>query len=213
MCRLIDDGLVVVVEPLTEREKEEAERVAKRIAADPTSGDPDGRSHLPEAEAMVLMQRRASFMVEQILLDEKAARNVAQELGLRFTGFPGVLGRAALDGWVTQDKIRQLLKTCHQQGTHYSESLIETVAQTYGKRVLMKTVPEPDAELLSAEDVHRDVASLTKALERRRAERRAYEILERPDVREMLDKLIASGVCAEEAIESALKTLATTGMR
>ena len=107
--------------------------MAKRIAIDPTSGDPDWRSHLPEAEAMVLMQQRASLMIEQILLDEKAARNVAQELGLGLTGFPGVLGRAGLDGLVSQDEIRQLLKTCQQQGTHYSEPLIETVAQTYGR--------------------------------------------------------------------------------
>ena len=77
----------------------------------------------------------------------------------------------------------------------------------------MKTVPEPNAELLSAEDVQGDVASLTAALERRGAERRAYRILERPNVREMLDRLIASRTCAseEEAIESALKMLVTTG--
>jgi hypothetical protein len=79
----------------------------------------------------------------------------------------------------------------------------------------MKTVPEPNVELLSAEDVHRDVASLTAALERRRAERRAYSILGHPDVRAMLDKLIASGACAneEEAIERALKTLVTAVTR
>lgn len=81
----------------------------------------------------------------------------------------------------------------------------------------MKTVPEPNAELLSAEDVHGDVASLTAALERQRAERRGYNILERPDVRAMLDKLIASGVCAneneEEAIERALRTLVTAVTR
>jgi predicted nucleic acid-binding protein len=46
---------------------------------------------------MVLMQQRASLMIEQILLDEKAARNVAQEMGPRPTGFPGVLGRAGLE--------------------------------------------------------------------------------------------------------------------
>lgn len=79
----------------------------------------------------------------------------------------------------------------------------------------MKTVPEPNAELLEAPDVHGDVASLTAALERRRAERRVYSILERPDVREMLEKLIASGMCAneEEAIERALKTLVTAVTR
>lgn len=70
-------------------------------------------------------------MVDQILLDEKAARNVAQELGLSITGYPGVLGRAGLDRLVTQDEIRRLLKTCQRQGTHYSDKLIETVAQTY----------------------------------------------------------------------------------
>jgi len=34
---------------------------------------------------------------------------------------------------------------------------------------MMKTVPEPNAELLSAEDVHEDVASLSELLEQRRA--------------------------------------------
>jgi predicted nucleic acid-binding protein len=131
--RLLNEGLLVVVKPLTEREKEEAERVAKRIAADPVSGDPDWRNHLPEAETMVLMQQRTSLIIEQILLDEKAARNVAQELGLRLTGFPGVLGRAGLDGLVTRDEIRQLLKSCQKQGTHYSDAFIETVAQIYGR--------------------------------------------------------------------------------
>ena len=73
----------------------------------------------------------------------------------------------------------------------------------------MKTVPESNEELLSAEDVHEDVASLTKALERRGAERKAYKILAHPEVREILDKLIASGeyINEEEAIERALKTL------
>ncbi|MDI6792653.1 MAG: hypothetical protein QME81_07285 [bacterium] len=79
----------------------------------------------------------------------------------------------------------------------------------------MKTVPEPNAELLSAEDVYGDVKSLTESMERRRAERRVYGIWERPDVREMLAKLVASGVCAneEEAIEKALRTLVTAVRR
>lgn len=79
----------------------------------------------------------------------------------------------------------------------------------------MKTVPEPNAELLSAEDVQGDVESLTAAMERRRAERRVYGIWERPDVREMLAKLVASGVCAneEEAVEKALRTLVTAVTR
>jgi len=130
---LINEGFVIVLEGLTARERELAEQVAKRIAAVPTSGDPDWRNHLPEAEAMVLMQQRVHLMVEQILLDEKAARNVARELGLRITGFSGVLGRAGQDGLLTKDEIQQLLKMCQQQGTHYSDELIQTVAQTYGR--------------------------------------------------------------------------------
>ena len=75
----------------------------------------------------------------------------------------------------------------------------------------MKTVPEPSAELLSAEDVYADVESLTATLEQRRAERRAYRMLTRPPVRQMLDTVIATGRCAndEQAIETALKTLMT----
>jgi hypothetical protein len=80
---------------------------------------------------------------------------------------------------------------------------------------MMGTVPEPGAAALSAEDVHGDVAALTVALERRRSEQRANNILERPHIREMLDKLIASGACSneEEAIERALKTFVTAVVR
>jgi hypothetical protein len=78
-----------------------------------------------------------------------------------------------------------------------------------------KTVPEPSAELLSAEDVHQDVASLTTALERRRAERQAHDMLAHSSIREMLNKLIVTGVCKteEEAIERALRTLLTAVTR
>jgi predicted nucleic acid-binding protein len=130
---LINEGFVSVIEELTDREKELAEDVARRIAADPISHDPDWHNHLPEAEAIVLVQQRAHLMIGQILLDEKAVRAVAQELGLPMTGFPGVLGRAGVDGLVTRDDIRRLLHTCKQQGTHYSDELIETVARTYGR--------------------------------------------------------------------------------
>jgi predicted nucleic acid-binding protein len=124
---------VIALKGLTEREREIAEQVAKRIAGVPASGDPDWRNHLPEAEAMALMQQRTHLMIEQILLDERTAREVARELELRITGFPGVLGRAGQDGLLTADEIQRLLKTCQQQGTHYSDKLIQTVAQTYGR--------------------------------------------------------------------------------
>ena len=79
----------------------------------------------------------------------------------------------------------------------------------------MKTGPEPNAELLSASDVHQDVAELTAALERRRAERQAYGILRCPDVCQMMDQSITSGVCANEAeaMERAWRTLVTAVTR
>lgn len=118
---------------LTDSEKKQAEEVARRIAALPTSGNSDWDSHLPEAEAIVLMQRRSRLEFAITLLDEKAARHVAREMGLTLTGFPGVLGWSGRDGILTKQDIRQLLKTCQEQGTYYSDRLIETLAETYGK--------------------------------------------------------------------------------
>ena len=78
-------------------------------------------------------QNRINLNIAIILLDEKAARQVAGELGLKLTGFPGILGRAGLDGLLTKADIRQLLKTCQQQGTYYGDKLIETLAENYGR--------------------------------------------------------------------------------
>ena len=80
---------------------------------------------------------------------------------------------------------------------------------------MQKTVSEPNAELLSAEDVQQDVTSLTVALERRRAERQAYDIVHRPAIQEMLIRLVSSGACPNEAeaLERALRTLLTAVTR
>jgi hypothetical protein len=79
----------------------------------------------------------------------------------------------------------------------------------------MGTVSEPRAKTLSAADVHEDISAVTVAVERRRSERRVYNILERPHIRAMLDTLIASGACVNEgeAIERALKTFVTAVVR
>ncbi|MDY6803147.1 MAG: hypothetical protein SXA11_04990 [Cyanobacteriota bacterium] len=130
--RLIVEGFLVV-EDLNDLEKKQAETVAKRIARLHKSTNSDWRDDIAEAEAIALMQNRTNLNVAMILLDEKAARQVACELGLNITGFPGVLGRAGLDGILTKDEIRQLLKTCQQQGTYYGDKLIETLAENYGK--------------------------------------------------------------------------------
>jgi len=129
---LIREDFVVLAEALTAKEKERAEMLARRVAAQPSSGDPDYRNHLPEAEAMVVAAR-SELECTLILLDELAARVVAQEERLRITGFPGVVGRAGLDGLLTKEDIRHLLSLCQQQGTHYSNQLIEHVAEIYGR--------------------------------------------------------------------------------
>lgn len=68
---------------------------------------------------------------------------------------------------------------------------------------------EPKAALLSAEDVDKDVASLSEALMEERARRIAQNVLLRHDMRQILGDLLESGACEseEEAIARGLKTL------
>jgi predicted nucleic acid-binding protein len=125
--KAISNNDIIVIENLTQSEQKKAEQIAKKIALKST--DPSWESHITEAEAMTLIRQRKELMIDTILLDEKAARDVAKELGLQIIGFPGILGKAGLDGQLTKSEIRQLLKTCQSQGTHYSDSLIELIAQ------------------------------------------------------------------------------------
>lgn len=128
----IETGFIQILGELSESEAAQAAAAARQIAADPASHDTDWRHHVPEAEAIVLMQQRPELMIDQILLDEKAARSVAKALGLSLTGFPGIVGRAGQDGLLTAEEIRQVLGNCQRQGTRYSDALIDTVARTYG---------------------------------------------------------------------------------
>ncbi len=129
---LVAEGFVVVTAGLDEAERKRARVLAVRIAAHPTSGDADPAGHLPEAE-MLVIATRPELQCRIVLLDEKAARAVAEEIGLRVTGFPGILARAGQDGLLAKSDIRRMLKTCQQQGTHYSNILIDHVAETYGR--------------------------------------------------------------------------------
>lgn len=65
------------------------------------------------------------------------------------------------------------------------------------------------AALLSAEDVDRDVASLSEALMEERARRIARQVLLHPEIRQILRSLLESGACEseEEAIARGLRTL------
>jgi len=71
------------------------------------------------------------------------------------------------------------------------------------------TAHEPEAELLSAEDVDKDVASFTKALAQKKAERLTQTVLMREDIRQIFDALLSMGVFRdeEEIITRALQAL------
>lgn len=75
----------------------------------------------------------------------------------------------------------------------------------------VKTVPEPDAELLSIEDIKEDVKTLDLLLKEQENKKEVKYTFERSSIREMLNKLISKGICRneEEAIERALKTFIT----
>jgi predicted nucleic acid-binding protein len=124
---LVEEGLVAI-EHLTAVEAMRAEQIARHIAASPLSKVRDHRHHLPEAEAMVLAQREG-LGVSRILLEERAARQVAQQLGLRLTGFVGVLLMACDEQLLTPAEMRVLLGTCRKQGTRYSDDLINEVCR------------------------------------------------------------------------------------
>jgi len=83
-------------------------------------------NHVGEAQAMVLAAR-PEFANDVLLLDELAARAVAEEFGLTLSGFAGVLLVAVQEGWLTADELKKRLETCRRQGTHYSEAFIEQV--------------------------------------------------------------------------------------
>jgi len=91
----------------------------------------DYQHHIPEAEAMVLASRE-ELDCDAILVEELAAREVAQALGLPVAGFVAVLVKARLDGVLTIEEVRKALKTCQRKGTRYSNTFIEEICQRYG---------------------------------------------------------------------------------
>jgi len=128
--RLIAENLIQV-HALSPSECRRAEGVARRIAGRPSAKVKEYQHHLPEAEAMVLMGRE-ELDSDVILLDERAAREVAEELGLPIAGFVAVLVKACLEKVITAEEMRFLLKSCQAAGTRYSDALIEQVYQQYG---------------------------------------------------------------------------------
>ena len=118
----------IEVHTLTESEEEMARMIARQVALHPLSRDPVSDSHLGEAQAMVLAAR-PEFAHDVLLLDELAARAVAEELGLTLAGFAGVLLVAVQEGLLTAEELKERLQICQRRGTRYSQAFIEEVYQ------------------------------------------------------------------------------------
>lgn len=114
---------------LTQDEEETAWTIARQIASHPLSRDALPANHLGEAQA-IAMAARPEFVNDVLLLDELAARAVAEEIGLTLSGFAGVLLAAVQEELLTADELKERLETCRRQGTHYSEAFIEQVYLT-----------------------------------------------------------------------------------
>ena len=81
-----------------------------------------------ERAAILLAESR---LADMILLDEKSARRVAADRGLRITGTMGVLGEAAARGLVDlAAAIDQLRKTSFR----YSPALLKATLDRFGKQ-------------------------------------------------------------------------------
>lgn len=111
------------VEYLSAQEATQAKQIAKQIASFPSTKIRDHTHHLPEAQAIVLMQR-PNLRADRILLEEEAARQIADNLNIPITGFIGVLLLACADGHLSPKEMQDLLETCRQQGTRYSNLLV-----------------------------------------------------------------------------------------
>lgn len=123
---LIEAGFIVVHHDLTASEKEAAQALAVEISKSSVSKDKEPSHHYPEAEAIILMAR-ADLEAVELLVDELAAREVAQRMGIAIVGFPGILIRACWQGLLTPGGVRDALQECQRQGTHYSTQFIQQI--------------------------------------------------------------------------------------
>lgn len=122
----------VTVIPLTPDEVARAVQLSDRIASSRLTDDKVPGNHRPEAEAMALMKRH-EVGATRLLVEELAARQIAKEEGIEITGFIGILLLACEDRALTPGEMRNLLEMCRQQGTHYSQTLIDDVCKLCGE--------------------------------------------------------------------------------
>jgi predicted nucleic acid-binding protein len=119
-------GKQLVIVKLTRSEEKQARAIARKIARHPASNDPAPATHLGEAQTIVL-SRRPAHRNDVLLLDEMAARAIAREAGLRFSGFPGVLLLAVQGTLISAEELKARLELCRASGTHYGAAFIQRV--------------------------------------------------------------------------------------
>jgi predicted nucleic acid-binding protein len=122
---LINSGLIIVHD-LSKEEKIEAKKVAEAIALSPLTKIKDPKVHLGEGEAMVLMKRE-ELKADVLLVDELAVRKIAEDMGFSIIGFLGILIKSYEEGILNLEEVRDLIRLCQQQGSRYSEELIESI--------------------------------------------------------------------------------------
>lgn len=123
---LVEARFIIVHDDLTREERTAAEAIATAIAGSPKSRNKNPEHHRSEAEAIALMGREELEAME-LLLDEAAAREAADQRGIPIIGFPGVLIRACGQGLISPEAVREALLDCRKQGTHYSLEFIERI--------------------------------------------------------------------------------------
>jgi predicted nucleic acid-binding protein len=116
----------LVIVALTAEEEKRAYTIAEQIAQHPQNNDPVIENHLGEAQAITLALR-SEHQGDVLLLDELAARAITKPLGVRLSGFPGVLLLAVQASLITADELKNRLERCRQQGTHYGVPFIQQV--------------------------------------------------------------------------------------
>lgn len=93
-------------------------------------GSPAGLEKLQAGEQKAILLAE-SAQAEIVLLDEKAARRVATDRGLRVTGTLGVLGEAATRGLIDlTEAIERLRKT----NFRYSPALLKATLDRFGSK-------------------------------------------------------------------------------
>jgi len=119
-------GAKLVIVELTTDEKQAALSIAQQIALHPRTNDPVAENHLGEAQVIVVAQRE-QHQDDPLLLDELAARAVAEQYDVNLSGFPGMLLLAVQDKLISAEELKSRLETCREKGTHYGLSLIQKV--------------------------------------------------------------------------------------